>query len=65
MLAKVGECARAGVDHIQLREKDLSARELEKLALAVASEIRAAASAIERLRVSLAKAMARLSGTKP
>ena len=33
LLAKVSECASAGVDYIQLREKDLSPRELEKLAL--------------------------------
>ncbi len=33
LLAKITECARAGVDYIQLREKDLSPRELEKLAL--------------------------------
>jgi len=32
LLAKVAEAARAGVDYIQLREKDLSARELEMLA---------------------------------
>ncbi len=32
LLAKIGECAAAGVDYVQLREKDLSARELEKLA---------------------------------
>jgi thiamine-phosphate pyrophosphorylase len=32
LLAKVAEAARAGVDYIQLREKDLSGRELEKLA---------------------------------
>src|SRR3954467_9947726 len=32
LLAKVRECARAGVDYVQLREKDLSGRELEKLA---------------------------------
>lgn len=32
LLAKIAECAAAGVDYIQLREKDLSARELEKLA---------------------------------
>ena len=31
LLAKVRECAGAGVDYIQLREKDLLARELEKL----------------------------------
>lgn len=32
LLEKIAECAEAGVDYIQLREKDLSARELEKLA---------------------------------
>lgn len=32
LLAKISEAARAGVDYIQLREKDLSARELEMLA---------------------------------
>ena len=32
LLAKIAEAARAGVDYIQLREKDLSARELEQLA---------------------------------
>ena len=42
LLAKVQECARAGVDHIQLREKDLSARQLEELAKAVVAEVRAA-----------------------
>src|SRR5258708_473531 len=32
LLAKIIEAARAGVDYIQLREKDLSTRELEMLA---------------------------------
>ena len=32
LLAKIDEAAGAGVDYIQLREKDLSARELETLA---------------------------------
>jgi thiamine-phosphate pyrophosphorylase len=32
LLAKIGEAARAGVDYIQLREKDLLPRELETLA---------------------------------
>jgi thiamine-phosphate pyrophosphorylase len=32
LLAKIAEAARAEVDYIQLREKDLSARELERLA---------------------------------
>jgi thiamine-phosphate pyrophosphorylase len=40
LLAKVRECARSGVDYVQLREKDLSARELEKLARAVVAQIR-------------------------
>ncbi len=32
LLEKIGEAARAGVDYIQLREKDLSTRNLESLA---------------------------------
>jgi thiamine-phosphate pyrophosphorylase len=32
LLAKIADAARSGVDHIQLREKDLSTRELERLA---------------------------------
>ena len=32
LLDKIAEAARCGVDYIQLREKDLSARELEQLA---------------------------------
>jgi len=32
LLAKILEAARAGVDYVQLREKDLPARELEELA---------------------------------
>jgi thiamine-phosphate pyrophosphorylase len=32
LLSKIDEAARSGVDYIQLREKDLSGRELEKLA---------------------------------
>jgi thiamine-phosphate pyrophosphorylase len=37
LLEKVVEAARAGVDYIQLREKDLSSRELELLAREVAA----------------------------
>jgi thiamine-phosphate pyrophosphorylase len=32
LLEKIAEAARAGVDYVQLREKDLSSRELESLA---------------------------------
>ena len=32
LLAKIAEAAHAGIDYIQLREKDLSTRELEQLA---------------------------------
>ena len=32
LLTKIGEAARAGIDYIQLREKDLPTRELESLA---------------------------------
>ncbi|HEU5414507.1 MAG TPA: thiamine phosphate synthase [Candidatus Angelobacter sp.] len=32
LLEKIGECAASGVDYIQLREKDLTTRELERLA---------------------------------
>jgi thiamine-phosphate pyrophosphorylase len=32
LLAKIAECAAAGVDYVQLREKDLPVRELEQLA---------------------------------
>jgi thiamine-phosphate pyrophosphorylase len=37
LLQKISEAARAGVDYIQLREKDLSTRELESLARDAAS----------------------------
>src|SRR6266481_619801 len=40
LLAKVAEAARASVDYIQLREKDLSTRELETLAREVAERVR-------------------------
>jgi thiamine-phosphate pyrophosphorylase len=40
LLAKVAEAARAGIDYIQLREKDLSARELETLARQVVAAVR-------------------------
>jgi len=40
LLAKAAEAARAGVDYIQLREKDLSARELETLTRQVVAAVR-------------------------
>jgi len=40
LLAKIAEAARAGVDYIQLREKDLPARELESLARDVVRIVR-------------------------
>jgi len=40
LLAKVAEAARAGVGYIQLREKDLSTRELETLAREVVAAVR-------------------------
>jgi thiamine-phosphate pyrophosphorylase len=40
LLAKVAEAVNAGVDYIQLREKDLTARELETLANEVLAVVR-------------------------
>ena len=40
LLEKISEAARAGVEYIQLREKDLPARELEQLARKAANVIR-------------------------
>jgi thiamine-phosphate pyrophosphorylase len=40
LLGKIAEAAHAGVDYIQLREKDLSTRELEILARKVADLVR-------------------------
>ncbi|HWZ82118.1 MAG TPA: thiamine phosphate synthase [Terriglobales bacterium] len=40
LLAKVAEAARAGIDYIQLREKDLCGRELENLAREVVAIVR-------------------------
>ena len=36
VLGKIAECAAAGVDYIQLREKDLNARDLQELAVEAA-----------------------------
>src|SRR2546430_16150466 len=40
LLEKIGQAARCAVDYIQLREKDLSARELESLAREAVSIVR-------------------------
>ena len=40
LLDKIAEAAQAGIDYIQLREKDLSSRELEGLALKAVAIIR-------------------------
>jgi thiamine-phosphate pyrophosphorylase len=39
LLAKIGEAARAGVDYIQLRERDLTIHDLEALAVNVRNRI--------------------------
>jgi thiamine-phosphate pyrophosphorylase len=54
-LEKVAEAARAGVDYVQLREKDLAARDLEALAHqavhALHAEIRGSAGSLPRTRL--------------
>ena len=42
LLEKISEAARAGIDYIQLREKDLSTRDLESLAREAVIAIREA-----------------------
>jgi thiamine-phosphate pyrophosphorylase len=44
LLNKISEAARSGVDYIQLREKDLSGRELESLAQAALARVLSADS---------------------
>jgi len=50
VLEKIAEAARCGVDYIQLREKDLPARELERLAVDALSVIREASSRSSEIR---------------
>ncbi len=50
VLEKIGEAARCGVDYIQLREKDLPTRELERLAIDALSVIREASSRTFEIR---------------
>jgi thiamine-phosphate pyrophosphorylase len=61
LIAKIAEAARAGVDYIQLREKDLCARELQGLAAGALAAIRTESQATRllvnsRLDVALAEA---------
>jgi thiamine-phosphate pyrophosphorylase len=59
LLDKISEAARAGVDYIQLRERDLPARELESLAKEAADVVAASGSATRLLinsRVDIALA---------
>jgi thiamine-phosphate pyrophosphorylase len=44
LLEKIREAARCGIDYIQLREKDLSSRELESLAREAVQIVRASSS---------------------
>jgi|HubBroStandDraft_6_1064221.scaffolds.fasta_scaffold312207_2 thiamine-phosphate pyrophosphorylase len=53
LLSKIDEAARSGVDYIQLREKDLSGRELEKLARECAVIIRILRTKNRELRTRL------------
>jgi thiamine-phosphate pyrophosphorylase len=58
LLAKIAEAARAGVDYIQLREKDLPARDLESLT-------RAALSAIRDVQVTIQNVKPRTENQEP
>lgn len=49
LLRRVAEAARAGVDYIQLREKDLPARELELLARTAVQAVRASSATVKLL----------------
>jgi thiamine-phosphate pyrophosphorylase len=49
LLRRVADCARAGVDYIQLREKDLSAHELERLARDAIQAVRDSSAATKLL----------------
>jgi len=53
LLAKIAEAARAGVDYIQLREKDLNTRELEQLACEASHIIQALRTENRELRTRL------------
>jgi thiamine-phosphate pyrophosphorylase len=52
LLQKIAECARFGVDYVQLREKDLATRELESLAGEAVGILRDAAASQTRLLIN-------------
>ena len=53
MLAKIAEATRAGVNYIQLRERDLTSRDLERLAADALRALRGASRNSEKLRPQL------------
>lgn len=53
LLEKIAEATRAGIDYIQLREKDLSSRELESLAHEAVNLIRKLRTENRELRTAL------------
>jgi thiamine-phosphate pyrophosphorylase len=53
LLEKVGEAARAGIDYIQLREKDLSSRDLASLAQDAVAVLQVARSENPELKTKL------------
>lgn len=61
LLRRIAEAARAGIDYIQLREKDLSARDLERLAREAVAVVRAA-STTTRLLINTRTDVALASG---
>ena len=61
LLRRIAEAARAGIDYIQLREKDLSTRDLEQLAREAVSVVRAA-STTTRLLINTRTDVALASG---
>src|SRR5271168_3201328 len=59
LLSKIADAARAGVDYIQLREKDLTGRQLETLtreAVALVHEVSASTRLLVNSRVDVALA---------
>jgi thiamine-phosphate pyrophosphorylase len=52
LLQKIAECARFGVDYVQLREKDLATRELELLGREAVGRLRDAAASQTRLLIN-------------